>query len=243
MPTQAKVIDDQGALELQPETVKAYLRANPQIVINDPDLLCALLPDAIAEEGAVRDVQRVAIEHLRSQTNELIRQRDRAFDTLRLNGSVLRITERAVLAILEARNFEDMINVITKRLPSIIEVDCIVMCMEEFGGIGEDLSLVEDLGVRIVPECAVDAALGEGGNSALKSDTTGIRTLFGDNADDVQSYALIRLAAGPTAPAGLLAIGSHSPKAFHPSQGADMVEFLARIIERQICSWLGLPNE
>jgi len=243
MPTQAQVIEETNLLEIAPETVKAYIRANPGVITDDPDLLCALIPAARSDDGAVLDVQRIAIDHLKSQSKELIRQRDRAFDTLRQNSVTGRITENAILAVLEARNFENMVRVVTKILPSMIEVDHIVLCMEEFDRAAATMAMIQEIGIHIVPECTVDAALGEGGNSLLKSKTKGIKTLFGEVADDVQSYALLRLAISPDAPPGLLAIGSSLPNTFHPSLGSDMLEFLSRVIERQIGSWLGLPRE
>lgn len=243
MPTQAKLLNETNLPELGPETVKAYLLAHPNILTDDPDLLCALIPAAKGQEGAVLDVQRVAIDHLKNQSKELMRQRDRAFDTLRQNSVTARITENAILSIMESRNFEDMVRMVTKRLPSMIEVDHIVLCMEEFDRAAATMAMIKEIGIHIVPECTVDAALGMGGNSVLKSKTKGIKTLFGDVADDVQSYALLRLAISPDAPQGLLAIGSSQPNTFHPSLGSDMLEFLSRVIERQIGSWLGLPRE
>ncbi len=242
MERQAQRIDELAPLELGPETVKAYIRAHPETITDDPDLLCALVPESYACEGAALDVQSFAIDHLKSQGKELIRQRDRAFDTLRQNSAAARITENAVLTVLEARNFEDMVRIVTKQIGPMIQADHIVLCIEEFDGMGDDLATIEGLGVRVVPECAVDAALGEVGNSVLRSNAKGIKTLFGPCAEDIRSYAFVRLAISPEAPPGLMAIGSRRADTFHPSQGADMLEFLGSVIERQIGSWLGLPR-
>jgi len=164
-------------------------------------------------------------------------------NALRVNASINARMQTAVLAILEARNFEEMIRTVTSRLGGMIDVDRIQMCVEEtHEGMIDNLTEAEKLGVRIVPECGVDAMLGEGGNVLLEADTRGPAMLFGPSGRDVKSYALVRLAFSPVAPPGLLALGSTDPHGFDPKQGTDILEFLARVIERQVRAWLGLPE-
>jgi uncharacterized protein YigA (DUF484 family) len=225
------------------ESVRDYIRNHPEIVAEDTELLGTIIPAIYANDGAAYDMQRFAIDRLKAQTDELIRQRDRAMNSLRVNAAVTARMQSAVLSILEARNFEEMIRCITSRLAGTLEVDRIQMCVEEtHEGMIDNLTEAEKLGVRIVPECGVDAMLGEGGNAILESDTRGPAMLFGPSGRDVKSYALVRLAFSPIAPPGLLAIGSHDPHTFAPKQGTDSLEFLARVIERQVRAWLGLPE-
>lgn len=225
------------------KTVRDFVRANPDVIADDLDLVNLIVPAVYAEEGVGYDMQRFAIDRFKSQNEELIRQRDRAMNALRVNAAVTARMQTAVLAILEARNFEEMIRTITSRLAGIVDVDRIQMCVEEtHEGMIDNLTEAEKLGVRIVPECGVDAMLGEVGNSLLEADTYGPAMLFGPSGREVRSYALVRLAISPIAPPGLLALGSHDPHTFEPGQGTDLLEFLARVIERQVRSWLGLPE-
>ncbi len=225
------------------ETVRDYIRAHPEVVAEDIELLGTIIPEIYSADGAAFDMQRFAINRLKAQSDELIRQRDRAMNSLRVNAAVTARMQTAVLAILEARNFEEMIRMITTRLAGIIDVDRIQMCVEEtHEGMIDNLTEAEKLGVRIVPECGVDAMLGEGGNALLEANTRGPAMLFGPSGRDVKSYALVRLAFSPIAPPGLLALGSHDPDTFEPKQGTDLLEFLARVIERQVRAWLGLPE-
>jgi len=229
--------------KLSADEVRAFNHAHPELVAEDMELLGIIIPDAYAEGGTTFDMQRFAIDRLKSQHDEIIRQRDRAMNALRVNAAVNARMQSAVLAILEARNFEDMVRVIANRLVNHIEVDRVMLCVEEtHEGMIDNLTDAEKLGVRIVPECAVDAMLGEGGNALLETDTRGPAMLFGPSGRDVRSYALVRLAFSPIAPPALLALGSHSPDTFDTSQGTDILEFLARVIERQVRAWLGLPE-
>jgi len=225
------------------DTVRAYIMAHPEIVADDIELLGTIIPDAYTADGAAFDMQRFAIDRLKAQTDELIRQRDRAMNALRVNAAVNARMQTAVLAILEARNFEEMIRMVTSRLAGILAVDRIQMCVEEtHEGMIDNLTEAEKLGVRIVPECGVDAMLDEGGNTLLEDDTHGPAMLFGPSGRELRSYALVRLAISPIAPPGLLALGSLDPHTFEPRQGTDQLEFLARVIERQVRAWLGLPE-
>jgi len=225
------------------ESVRDYIRNHPEIVAEDLELLGTIIPAIYAADGVAYDMQRFAIDRLKSQNDELIRQRDRAMNALRVNAAISARMQTAVLAILEARNFEEMIRMITSRLAGILDVDRIQMCVEEtHEGMIDNLTEAEKLGVRIVPECGVDAMLGEGGNVLLEADTRGPAMLFGPSGRDVKSYALVRLAFSPIAPPGLLALGSQDPHGFDPKQGTDLLEFLARVIERQVRAWLGLPE-
>ncbi len=231
------------ALELGPETVKAFIRAHPEIVADDPDLLGAIIPASYSDDGVIYDMQRFAIDRLKSQGEEVVRQRDRAMNALRVNATVSARMQNAILAILEARSFEQMISTVTERLGPIVGVDRVVLCMEEsHAGMVDDFTAAEKLGVRVVPECGVDATLDQGVMSLLRADTHGPAMLFGPNGREVRSFALIRLAISPIAPPGILALGCHAPDAFDPSQGTDLLDFLARVIERQVRTWLELPS-
>ncbi len=225
------------------DEVRAFNRAHPEIVAEDLELLGAIIPETYQAGGTGYDMQRFAIDRLKSQNEELIRQRDRAMNALRVNAAVAARMQIAVLAILEARNFEEMIRVVTSRLNAMIDVDRVMLCVEEtHEGMIDNMTEAEKLGVRIVPECAVDAVLGEVGNTLLEADTRGPAMLFGPSGRDIRSYAAVRLAFSPIAPPGLLALGSHAPDTFDARQGTDLLEFLARVIERQVRAWLGLPE-
>jgi uncharacterized protein YigA (DUF484 family) len=225
------------------DTVRDYIRNHPEIVAEDTELLGTIIPAIYSNDGVAYDMQRFAIDRLKAQNEELIRQRDRAMNSLRVNAAVNARMQTAVLAILESRNFEEMIRTVTSRLAGIIDVDRIQMCVEEtHEGMIDNLTDAERLGVRIVPECGVDAMLGEGGNVLLEGDTRGPAMLFGPSGRDVKSFALVRLAISPIAPPGLLALGSNDPHTFEANQGTDLLEFLARVIERQVRAWLGLPE-
>ena len=75
-----------------------------------------------------------------------------------------------------------------------------------------------DLAIRMGPDAAPGAAAGL-----------------------VRSDALIRLDIAEAAPPTLIAFGSRQPDHFHPGQGTELLNFLARVLEITIRAWLDLP--
>ena len=61
--------------------------------------------------------------------------------------------------------------------------------------------------------------------------------LFGDAAEAVQSAALVRMAMWTPARQGVLAFASADPEGFRPSMGAELVDFIARVVERTAERW------
>ena len=48
----------------------------------------------------------------------------------------------------------------------------------------------------------------------------------------------MRIKVSPEAPAGVIAFGSRRESTFHPSQGTELLGFLARALEIAIRAWL-----
>ena len=62
--------------------------------------------------------------------------------------------------------------------------------------------------------------------------------MFGEASGLVCSAAYVRINTGGGIPAGLLALGSRERGAFHPGQGSDLLNFLARVAELSLRRWL-----
>ena len=61
--------------------------------------------------------------------------------------------------------------------------------------------------------------------------------LFGDRADQVRSMAMVRIAIWEPGREGVLAFGSPDDKGFTADMGAELVAFLARVVERTAERW------
>ena len=73
---------------------------------------------------------------------------------------------------------------------------------------------------------------------ALLEETSDDGAVFGETSGLVRSAAYVRINAGDNLPVGILALGARERGAFHPGQGSDLVNFLARVAELCLRRWL-----
>jgi uncharacterized protein YigA (DUF484 family) len=83
----------------------------------------------------------------------------------------------------------------------------------------------------------VDLILGGPQRLALMGLQPTALPLFGAAKGEVRSMALVRMAIWEPASAALLAFGSADPGGFTPDMGAELVAFLARVVERTAERW------
>ena len=74
--------------------------------------------------------------------------------------------------------------------------------------------------------------------NSLVQDAALAATVFGPQAADLRSEALMQLDLGKGRLPGLLAFGSEDPHMFRPTHGTDLLTFFAGVFERQMQRWL-----
>jgi len=93
--------------------------------------------------------------------------------------------------------------------------------------------------IRWLASGAVDALLGGADKPfALLEEASDDGAVFGETAGLVRSAAYVRINTGDNLPVGILALGSRERGSFHPGQGSDLVNFLARVAELSLRRWL-----
>lgn len=217
--------------------VREYLRAHPNFLIENPDLLGILTPPTHQQGNGVVDMQRFMVERLREE-NATLRLRERALlSTGKNNLASQGRIQLAVLGILNASSLETLISSLGRELAGMLEVDFIALCMEAREDGPESITLP---GIRIISPGSVTAWLGESELDVLMvCNTMGDPGLFGEQAEDIRSFALLRMDLGVKTPPGLLVLGSKKPEDFHPDLDTQLIEFLARVLEINIRKWLG----
>ena len=227
--------------EPSPESVTAYLRRHP-----------AFLSEFLTRHGAgvdagdspirrpdgVIDLQAARVERLRGEVDGLRRQQRAIVSASRANLNSQHRVQTAVLFLLDARSFEQLIQTIGTDLAVLLDIDVACLIVEADSANGGRSQIA---GVRVVGSGQVDARLGRA-NVALTADTVGDPALFGEGAGLVRSQALLRLAVSDSTPPALLALGSREPDGFEPGMRTDLLVFLGRVLERCIRSWLDLPG-
>ena len=223
---------------IEADAVLAYLQRHPDFLNEHPQLMELLTPPEQKLGAGVLDMQRFMVTRLRDRLSELERANEKLTAVGQDNLKAQTLVQAAALALLTARSFEAMIDIVVTRLPDLIDVEASSLCVESGTPLPGKSNLV---GVRVIRPGAIDRIVGPGGEVRLIADTPGSRTLFGEVAPRIRSMALARLTFGPGTPPGVLALGSAKTDGFAPGQGTELLAFLARIVELCIRRWLAAP--
>lgn len=219
------------------EAVARYLRANPAFLTDHPELFASLTPPDRSSGDGVVDLQGVFLNRLRHQVESLTEAHAALLRTSRDNLAAQGRLHQAVLTLLSAASFEQLIETVTTDLPATLDLDTVVLAVERRG---EALPPARLRGLTRLEPGAVDLILGEGRAILLRPDSDGDPAIYGPAAGLVRSDALIRLSISSRAPAALLALGARKPEQFHPGQGTALLGFLGQALERCIRGWLNL---
>lgn len=210
---------------LTAEQVASYLRRNPDFFALQPDLLTALTPPERWAGDTVVDIQQFIVDGLREQMDGLRDCATEVIETSRSNMAYQQKTHAAVLKLLNANSLEQLVESINNDLPGVLDVDVVALALEQTGSID-----CESLKVTPLVPGEVDYLLGAGQDVLLLADLADEAQIFGSNSEQFRSAALVRLDPGPIAPSGVLAMGALQEAAFHPSQGTELLAFLARVV-------------
>jgi uncharacterized protein YigA (DUF484 family) len=218
--------------------VVAYLRQNPNFLVEHSELFEVLTPPALRLGDRVVDMQHFMLERQRAEIGRLKAQQRALIATTRANLASQSRIHGAALALLAAQSFEQLIQIVTTDLAVLLDADVITIGVEQIGPQRRRLS---HNGVQILEAGTVERVLGPDREVALHSEVAGDPKLFGSGAGLVRSAAIVRLSVSAAAPPGLLCIGNRRAGKFHPGQGTELLGFLARTLGITIAAWLDLP--
>jgi uncharacterized protein len=205
--------------------VRAWLLEHPELVRQDSDLLASLglwCKNNVVEFGPAALGRLEAVAARESDARKAIEQVARA------NFAAQAQTHGAVVDLLESRNHSDLARRLDATGRERFNLATATIALEADGGV--------PFGWRTLELGGVDARLGARGLMRL-GEWSPDEALFGDKAGEVKSVALARMAPWPQGRASLLAFGSSEPEAFRPDMGAELVAFLARVVERTAERW------
>lgn len=212
-----------------------YLRDNPKFLSQNPEACDFLIPPKSSDKN-VADFQGFMIKRLQDDKEKVIETTQSIVENVRSNMNNQQRIHKVVLRLLEARNFEEFIHIITMDMSSMLDTDISVLVIESNG---QDIPHIMTNGIRVLPEGTIDKWM-DGQNVLLQSNITGIEAIFGGGANLVQSQALLRIDVSMDTPAAILAFGSRDPQMFEDGQATDQINFLARVVERSLRSWLAI---
>jgi len=208
------------------ERVRAFIQSSPEALLQDHDLLQAIglkpRPDNVVEFGRAALAKLEAAAARESDARRSIEQVARA------NFAAQAQTHVVVVDLLESRNHADLARRLDDAARTRFGLVSGVIALEKPGNV--------PFGWRALEDGGVDVRLGAYGLSRL-GPLGGDEALFGAEAERVKSAALVRMALwGPTRQA-IVAFGSAEEDGFAPDMGAELVAFLARVVERTAERW------
>ncbi len=220
--------------ELLPDDVVAFLRARPNFLLEHPFLLENLTPPENRHGEGVPDFQQFMLKRLQANYDWLKQQQRELIANSRANLHSISRVHQAVLLLIEATSFGDLAQLILHDFVDIFDVDAVALLIESDNPIQPEL---QKQGVRIVQPGMTEFWLEEE-SVIMDSDITGDPIIFGPAAPLVRSQLLLRLELMPEVPLGMMALGSRDPLLFQELQGTELVNFLARAVERSLRFWL-----
>jgi len=214
--------------ELDAARVRSFLLEHPDIVREDAELMAVLARRGA--DGSVVDLGTAARDRLVEDIHQLKALNEGIVETARANLATQAQIHMAVLALLEVDSLAALDRKISSRLTGALGVDVCRILIEGHsplksaesilgaaeGFVGELLEdKVERLG-PIDPDKAV--------------------ALYGQQGARVKSEAVVRLDFNGHD--GLIALAARDAHLFEAGQGTELLNFLARAVERMIVRWL-----
>ena len=204
--------------------VSDFLLAEPERIKGDAELLGALgLRVPAANVVAFPALARKVAAHERETG-----ARKKLEAVARANFAAQSQTHAAVVDLLDSRNHADL----ARRLDEIARL--------RFGLAGAVIAIEAPgrapAGWRALPQGSADRLLGPQ-RLARMGEPLHSDALFGELSEEVKSTAMVRLAIWTPARQGVLAFGSRESEGFTRDMGAELVAFLARVVERTAERW------
>jgi hypothetical protein len=212
---------------LSPEDVRRFLADNPEFIRDDDGLLAELGLKVAA--GNVVDFGPAALARVHAAHQREAEMRQLLEETARANFSAQAQTHGAVVDLLDSCSHSDLARRVDELARTRFGLAAGVIALEGEGA--------PPSGWRHLVEGQVDMILDGPQRLARMGFAPTALGLFGEGAEDIRSMAMVRMAIWQPSHTGLLAFGSRDPEGFTPDMGAELVTFLARVVERTAERW------
>ncbi len=208
------------------QTLRRQLTQHGDALLRDKALL-----DALGLQPKTRhliDFGPAALSRLEQRALKDFDVRRQLEMTAKANFDAQNQTHGLVLSLLESRNHADLARRLNEESRNRFGLIAATIALEDTAPI--------PLGWQTLDDGGVDYIVGETGLSLLGPEGV-CRVLFGDDIRRIRSAAVLRIALWREGRPGLVAFGSHDFEGFSENMGAELVAFVARIIERVADRW------
>ena len=208
------------------QTLRRQLKRHAEALHRDKALLEALGLQPKARH--LIDFGPAALSRLEQRALKDFDVRRQLEMTAKANFDAQNQTHGLVLSLMEARNHADLARRLNEESRARFGLIAATIALEDTAPV--------PLGWQTLDDGGVDYIVGETGLSLLGPDGV-CRALFGDEIRRIKSAAVLRIALWREGRPGLVAFGSHDFDGFSENMGAELVAFVARIVERVAERW------
>lgn len=226
------------------DELREHLIAQPETILEDPDIMTALIAANERAMGAnIVDLRGIAMDRMEARLDRLEDTHRSVIAAAYENLAGMNLIHRAVLRMLDPADFELFVKDLGGEVAEILRVDCVRLVLETVQT--EKDSAVNRLGqvLATVEPGFVDTYLGHGRGSDprqvfLRQIQEQEANIYGETGYWIRSEACIRLDLGKGRLAGMLVLGAEDPHQFKPGQGTDLLAFFGGVFERAMRRWL-----
>lgn len=222
--------------------IRDRILSAPELILEDQDVMRALVAARDRERGGnVVDLRGLAMERLEERLERLEDTHRFVLAAAYENLSGTQMIQRAVLRLMEPADFAEFLLLLQGEAAEILRVDRIRLVLETAGaepGPGRWGEVLRMMPPGFVEGYALAGRRGPMRPVTLRHVPGGAEPLYGPDALDLGSEALLRLEIGRGRLPGMLALASGDPQQFRPSHGTDLLAFLAGAFERMLQRWL-----
>ncbi|VAV88953.1 hypothetical protein MNBD_ALPHA06-1614 [hydrothermal vent metagenome] len=184
----------------------------------------------MAEQANIIDFEAASRVRMLERVRSLTMTRDALIENAKQNHASTALIHGAVLKLLDAKNWHDLDTRLQYNIRTTLGADFLGLYVE-----GAKLPKgLERIFAK--PEGFVTHVM-QGHFERLGPGLLNGPLLFGEQANQIRSEALLRLDWGPGE--ALLVFGSKDRRAFSAEQGTDLIAFFAKAVERLISRWAG----
>jgi uncharacterized protein YigA (DUF484 family) len=184
--------------------------------------------------GRVISFEERAVARLRDRLGEAETARADLLAFARGHSGAVATIHCAVMAALEADDFDALAAVVTGDWPAMLGLDRVAMALI----IGDQGFRIDSAGVSRCEPALIRRAAGQAGEVALRSVERG-HPLFGHAAEWVRAEALVAIDADAPYPRGLLLLGQSGTAAEASDQGSQLLQFLGAALGAMLRRWAG----
>lgn len=228
-----------------PDTPRKKIIEKPDMVLDDPDVMNALVAANERAMGSnIVDLRGIAMERLEARLDRLEDTHRSVIAAAYENLAGTNQIHRAILRLMDPDDFPGFLASLDSEMAGILRVDALALVLEtrqEDGSAAAER--IGDVLKTVAPGFVAEfAAVGSRGGTdhqvSLRQIQSGSARIYGTKAEWIRSEACLRLDLGEGRLPGMLVLGSEDPHQFSPQHGTDLLAFFAGVFERTMRRWL-----